>query len=533
MTTREAPRPTMMSLRGMVCAAHPLAARAGLAMLERGGNAFDAAVAVAAALNVVEPFMSGLAGMGYATVRAASDPDVRVLDYVLPIPNSFPADRFNAREQMARGAQSVGLPGNLAGWHRLWSTYGALPFADLVAPAIALAEGGFALAEFGAAEIADQGPALAERTDLGPGWRATYPSRVEVGHIVRQPHLAASYRAIAADGIEVLYRGALGRRLVDCVQGLGGTLTLDDLAGAEPVWREPAEATFHGLVVRVPPPPSEAFQFLLTLRLLDGLFPGGFARNGPEHLDLVIRAVRLAAGVRIANNRPSQDELAHILSDAHVEGLRRRLLAGDGTRGQTEQWAPTPAPDPAHTTSFSIADRDGNLVCITQSLGSVFGSGVVVPDSGICLNNFLYWADVGEGSPNRARPGASLPICMAPSLATDAAGEPVLALGTPGSYGILQTQAQAYVQHVAYGLPLQAAIDAPRLRVWDGDRVEIEDRVPAETVVALARMGHTAAAFPAAWTWAVGGMQAIRRDPATGLLTGAADPRRDGAVAVL
>ncbi|KAA2211160.1 gamma-glutamyltransferase, partial [Teichococcus oryzae] len=201
---------------------------------------------------------------------------------------------------------------------------------------------------------------------------------------------------------------------------------------------------------------------------------------------LVIRATRIAAGVRIADNMPDETRLRAILSDENVRRLQDRLRAGGGMEGPTEQWTsePPPGADPGHTTSFSIADHEGNLVCITQSLGSVFGSGVAVPGTGVLLNNFLYWADVQPGSPNLAKPGLPLAMCMAPSISTRD-GEPCLALGTPGSYGILQTQAQALVSHLDFGLGLQAAIDAPRARLWDGRLVEIENRVAPEVLVAL------------------------------------------------
>jgi len=284
------------------------------------------------------------------------------------------------------------------------------------------------------------------------------------------------------------------------------------------------------LNVHVPPPHCEGFQFLLTLRLLEGLDIGALPKDGPEHLDLVYRAIRLAAGERIAHNNPSAEQLAEILSDAAVERLRRRLTDGRPVTGPTEQWTPQEQEDPAHTTSLSVADSDGNLICITQSLGSPFGSGVVVPGTGLCLNNFLYWADVQTGSPNRARPGDALAMCMSPSISTRD-GQPVLALGTPGSYGIMQTQAQAMVQYVDFGLPLQEAIEAPRARLWDGRLVEIENRIAPETIAELVRRGHDAQAFDIGWTMRCGGMQAIAVDPATGIFTGAADPRRDGYVA--
>jgi gamma-glutamyltranspeptidase/glutathione hydrolase len=187
---------------------------------------------------------------------------------------------------------------------------------------------------------------------------------------------------------------------------------------------------------------------------------------------------------------------------------------------------PPPGEDPGHTTSFSIADSEGNLICVTQSLGSPFGSGVVVPGTGVCLNNFLYWTEVNPQSPNRTKPGAELPICMAPSISTQD-GKPVLALGTPGSYGILQTQAQAFVQYLDFGLALQDAIEAPRARLWDGRFVQVEGRVGADVIATLRTREHDAVSFMD-WTMKVGGMQAVALDPATGVMTGAADPRRDG-----
>src|SRR5262249_52020233 len=158
---------------------------------------------------------------------------------------------------------------------------------------------------------------------------------------------------------------------------------------------------------------------------------------------------------------------------------------GSPIEGPTEQWLPA-RPDAAqehHTTSFSIADRDGNVVCITQSLGSPFGSGVVVPGTGICLNNFLYWSDVNPLSPNRTRPGAALPVCVGRSGSLRGGG-PGLALGPPGSYGILQTQVQALVQSLDYGLGWQDAIEAPRARLWDGRLVQPEARLEADVLAA-------------------------------------------------
>ena len=532
------PRPTIMSLHGMVAAAHPLAAEAGAGVLERGGNAFDAAAATAATLNVVEPFMSGLAGLGYATAWVAKEQRVRVLDFVGAIPKSFQAERFSKREELWRGALAVMPPGNLAGWCELVSRYGSRPLSELFEPAAAIAQDGVPLAEFGCHEIEETRPQLEAHPDIYPEWAKTYwaaDRTLTPGTVLRQPDLARTFRELGREGPGYFYGGPLGARIAAHVQALGGTLTEEDIAAVSPVWREPLAVSFRGLEVHLPPPPCEGFQFALTLKVLEGLDLAAMERNGLDHLDTVLRTIRLAAGLRIAHNDPDAETLARLLSDDAVAALGGRVRDGRPVVGPTEQWMPEAAfqgEDPGHTTSFSIADREGNVVCVTQSIGSPFGSGVVVPGTGICLNNFLFWADVQPGSPSRAKPGAALPMCMSPTVSTRA-GRPVLALGTPGSYGILQTQAQALVQHLVYGLPIQAAIEAPRCRLWDERLVEIEPRISAEVVAGLRERGHEARHFPADWSWRCGGLHAVAIDPETGVMTGAADPRRDGIAAAV
>lgn len=529
-------RPTISSTKGVVAAAHPLAAQAGAQMLSNGGNAFDAAAATAAALNVVEPYMSGLAGAGLATCWIAAEKRIRVLDFVPRVPASFPVARFRKREDLARGPLSAGVPGNLAGWAELSRAHGRKPLGDALQPAIALARDGFPLVEFNVEELNENAPALKPYAAFYGEFSRNYmdgADTVSIGRVPKQPDLAGTFERLAAAGPQLLYGGELGQAIVRHLKSLGGYMTMSDLEQVAPKWKDPISVMYRGRVVHVPPPACEGFQFLLTLRILEGFDLNALERNGADHLDIVYRAVRLAAGVRINNNNPPPQELARLLGDEHVETLRARVRDGRPIAGPTEQWMEPPAggEDPGHTTSFSIGDAEGNLICVTQSLGSPFGSGVVVPGTGVCLNNFLYWTEVNAKSPNRTAPGAELPICMAPTLATRD-GVPVLALGTPGSYGILQTQAQAYVQYVDFGLPLQDAIEAPRARLWDGTFVQVEGRVAPAVVAELKQRGHDAQAF-ADWTMKVGGMQAVAVDPATGVMTGAADPRRDGyAVAV-
>ncbi|MBL0899379.1 MAG: gamma-glutamyltransferase [Reyranella sp.] len=527
-------RPTIASRHGMVAAAHPLAAAAGARILDNGGNAFDAAAATAATLNVVEPYMSGLAGQGLATCYIAAEKRVRSLDFMARIPRKFPLDRLQRREQILRGPIPVGAPGNLAGWCEMASAYGTRKLSELFAPAIAIARDGFAMIEFNVEEIAGVTPELRGQPTLFPEWSQNYlkgicGGRPALGAVLKQPALAATLEALAAEGPGLMYGGALGKKVVERLAELGGTLTIEDLHDARATWVDPIAVDYRGRKVHVPPPPCEGFQYLVTLRILEGFDFSKLPRNGTEHVDTVLRAIRVAAGVRIANGVPSPQKLAELLSDGHIEKLRARVRDGKPVVGPTEQWTGPVEGGPTeegHTTSFSIADRNGNLVCVTQSLGSVFGSGVVVPGTGICLSNFLYWADVNPKSPNRVKHGDMMPVCVAPSVVTQD-DKPVLALGTPGSYGILQTQAQAMVQYVDYGLPLQQAIEAPRARLTDGRAVLLEGRIDRKVQEELRDRGHDLTHGPD-WTMKVGGMQGVAVDPESGFFTGGCDPRRDG-----
>ena len=522
-------RPMIGSVHGMVASAHPLATQAGARMLASGGNAFDAIAAVASTLNVVEPFMSGLAGMGMATCYIAKEKRIRCLDFVPPVPAKLPIERFKSREDLARGPLACGTPGNLAGWAEMVKTYGRKSLPDVFAPAIAIARDGFALTDFGTYCFNSSAPEIKPYKDFYDGWSRNYLGSGEVvqGQVIKQPDLARTYEAIAAEGPGYLYGGKLGKAIVKHLASIGGTLTEADLEGVRPQWLDPIAVSYRGLQVHSAPPPAESFQYLLTLAILDGFDLKKMERNGIDHVDTVFRAIRLAAGVRIARNRPSPEALKEILSSKEVEALRQRVKDGKPVEGLTEQWLPTkPDPNKEHTTSFSVADAEGNVICLTQSLGAKFGCGVVVPDTGVCLNNFLYWGEVHPEGAAYMKPGSALALCLAPSVSTRD-GKPVLALGTPGSYGISQTQTQVMVQHTDYGLLIQDAVEEPRGRLWDGKKVQVESRMPAATVEGLRKRGHDVEVVEP-WTWVVGGMHGISIDPETGAKIGGCDPRRDG-----
>jgi gamma-glutamyltranspeptidase / glutathione hydrolase len=515
------------STGGMIASAHPLASGAGGEMLRAGGNAFDAVVATMATLNVVEPFMSGLAGLGAASCWVEEERRVKCLDFIPPLPAEFISDRLG-REQINTGASASGVPGNLAGWCRLLSTHGTMSLEQVFAPAIRHARDGFPVGGL----YVHSAAATAARAST-PEWRSVYmpdDGACVEGWVLKQPDLAKTYEAIISEGPGYLYGGSLGQKMVEHLRSLGGPISMKDLEAVEPVWEEPIVAAYRDLLVHVPPPPAESFQFPLALRILDGLDLSSVEHLGVEHLDRVLRAIRLSAEARILNNNRTPDEIRTLLDEPSVAAMRARVMDGEPITARTEQYGEAPPPEVAearsHTTSVSVADKFGNMICLTQSLGSPWGSTVVIPDTGVCMNNFLNWGDLNPKSPNHLVGGKRFAMCLTPSISTRA-GEAVLALGTPGSYGIMQTQTQAMVHYMDYGLNLREAIEAPRARLQDGREVVLEDRIAPDVVAELRRRGHEISQ-PAAFTMMCGGMQAVSRDPSNGALAGAADPRRDG-----
>ncbi|HTX55182.1 MAG TPA: gamma-glutamyltransferase, partial [Candidatus Baltobacteraceae bacterium] len=533
MSARRAHRPAVMGHRGMVASAHPLASAAGLEMLWRGGNAVDAAIAIAATLNVVEPFMSGIGGDGLLLLTMAGRRSV--LDFMGKTPqHARPGDC--AVEELQRGPKSSLVPGNFGGWWEALRAHGRLSPAEVFGPAIRYAEEGFPLTHRGAEFVAEHCPRL------GPDAAGVFCPNGKppaAGTRLSHPALAKTLRQLVERGSDLLYRGELGERLYRAVQAAGGWLTADDLDGFSPTWTEPIGIQFGTVEVFSVPPPAAGMQLLETLAILEGCGLRELGHNSAESLHLLIETVKLTMADRIAFQSLPEPPVQGILSPGYASAQRARI---DPTRAAVcggERYDPNPpagavlSGDPygyqrEHTTHFSVVDGDGNAASITQTLGSPFGSGFVAGDTGILMNNLLQWNDLDPRSPNVLAPSRKVETRMAP-LQAFREGRLILALGTPGSYGIPQTSAQMFLNMLVYGMDIQEAIEAPRVRVYTDRTVDMEARIPAAVRVALAARGHAIRVLPD-WSWVVGGGQGVSVDPGTGTLSGGADPRRDGYV---
>jgi gamma-glutamyltranspeptidase/glutathione hydrolase len=531
---RHAYRPVVMGTRGAVATAHPLASMSGIRVLLDGGNAVDAAVAVGSTLNVVEPFMSGAAGIGLMMISRARTRERHVLDFIGRAPAA--ADPARATDdELVGGPKSCATPGNLGGWLAALERFGSMTPREVFGPAIELAENGAPLTWMNARFFEQARPTLArsaeaQRLYLGNGGPRP-------GKVVSYKELAATYRQVAEGGAEVFYRGPIAKAIARAVSEAGGWLAEADLAGFVAEWREPLAVTYRGREVCSVLPPFSAFQMLETLNILEGYDVAAWGQSSPDYLHHFIEAVKLGSADRLAYAYSPDVPVRGLVSKAYAASQRGRIDPGRAAVSEGERFNREKLPGqigeghPAdfmneQTTHFACADADGTVVSVTQTLGVPFGSGFAVPGTGLVLNNILKWMDRDPASPNVLRPGRKAGTMMSPTQVFQD-GAFILSIGTPGSYGILQTQPQMLLNVLEFGLNIQEAIEAPRVRVYRDRLVDAEARIPAETREALARRGHEVNVIDD-WSWIVGGGQGIVRDPESGVLMAGADPRRDG-----
>ena len=527
-----------MGVSGMVTSAHPLASQAGVRMLNAGGNAIDAAVATAATLNVVEPYMSGLGGIGLALVHVAREGRPRALNFSGRAPQAAEPSLFTD-ETKETGMLASLVPGNVAGWLTLHEAYGSLDRERLFQPAVEYAEDGFPITHLNSRMIAKG----AARLSAFPSGSMLLDSRGAApapGSRLRMPELAASLRAVAKGGREVFYAGDLARRVVEANRQMGGLLTEEDLAGYEAEWQDPISVEYRGHQVYTTPPNSSGFQIIQTLKLMEGFGDKDLVFHSPHTLHLFMESVKLCVADRIRYAGDPDDHpvpIRGLLSDAYAAVQRNRIdreraafVPGEHyarvvPEGALEAGRPEEF-DSGMTTHFATADRDGNVVSVTQTLGSAFGCAAAAGDTGILLNNMCYWFDLEEGGSNRIGPGKRVDFVVAPTQ-TFKDGRFMLSMGTPGSWGILQTTPQFLLNVLEFGMDVQQAIEAPRFRYYTGRRVEMEERFPVHVRHALENRGHEVAVIDA-WSMNVGGAQGIYADQDAGVFQGGADPRRDG-----
>ena len=370
-------RTTVAGRRFAVASAHPLASQVGLDMLRGGGNAVDAVVAMAAALNVVEPYMSGVGGTGLLLLHL-SNGTTKTLNFSGNTPATATPDKLTPETQ-ASGPRSCLIPGNVAGWLEALARHGTRSPTAVFAPAVHLARDGFPLHPLNVRLMSDFVPKL---TPVGQ--RIFAGVKMRVGAMLRQPELGTTLAAIGQHGGDYFYRGPLARKIAEHVASVGGFLSLDDLAGYRPEWQEPAAVSYRGLTVRTCPPNCEGFQILQTLKLLETEDLQSLGHNSADYIHLLSEAMKLATADRIrycGDPKFHDIPLAHLLSDGYCVERRRLIDRHKASCSEGERWRRSagsgvvpPGKVDGLTTHFTAVDAEGNVASVTQSLGDAFGS---------------------------------------------------------------------------------------------------------------------------------------------------------------
>ncbi len=499
-------------MRGVVAAGHPLTAEAGAQVLREGGNAVDAAVAAVLASFAVESPLTGFGAGGYMMVHGAGE--TALIDFfvaapgrdgierraeLVPVPVHFDEE---TTQTFFVGPASCGVPGTAAGLVHVLERFGSAPLADLVGAGIRLAREG-APVNHEQAYILEILAPIHERLPQARALYAPEGRRLREGETFRFPELAEALERFAAEGAEPFYRGEVAAALSDFVVAGGGTLGPGDLAAYEPVERRPIRAPFRGAEVLTNPPPSSGgILIAYSLGLLERLGP----HSGPEQLVAAMDASNRLRGMEFAEALYEEGMEAGFLDPGGLDLAAADLLGS--------------------TTHISALDADGLCANVTCSNGS--GSGVLVPGTGVILNNMLGEEDLNPLGFHRIAPGRRVPSMMAPTVVLRD-GEVVLGIGSAGSNRIRSAILQTVVRAVEQGMAVEAAVRAPRLHFEQG-LLQAEPGIDEEALARLEARGVSVARRPEINLF-FGGVQAVARDSASGALSGGGDPRRGGAVA--
>ncbi|HMO48703.1 MAG TPA: gamma-glutamyltransferase family protein [Rubrivivax sp.] len=518
--------------RNVVSASHPLAAQAGLRMIAGGGNAVDAAVAAAAVMTVVEPCSNGLGSDAFCILWDGSR--LHGLNASGPAPAAWSPQYFSARHGAAaappqRGWDSVTVPGAVASWVALSGRFGRLPFADLLAPAIDIAERGYIVPVV----LAHKWQLAAQVAELvsQPGFAPTFLPHGRapaVGELFRMPGAARMLRALAATRGAALYGGEIAHGLARAAREQGGAFTVQDLAAFQPEWVEPVAKDYRGYTLHEIPPNGQGIAALMTLGMLSNFDLAALPVDGAASQHLQIEAMKLAfADVyrHVCERSAMQVTTEQMLDDAYLAGRAKRI---DPKRAQ--DFGPGLQPR-GGTIYLSAADEQGWMVSFIQSNYMGFGSGVVVPEWGLSLQNRGHGFSLQPGSPNLVAPGKRPFHTIIPAfLSKD--GAPVMSFGVMGGDMQPQGHVQTLVRMLDYGQNPQAACDAPRWRWNLQQRLNLEHGMRADTVQGLRDLGHALDEINDSYQ-DFGAGQFIWRlgDAAVEGYAAASDPRRDGLAA--
>ncbi|WP_319401996.1 gamma-glutamyltransferase [uncultured Anaeromusa sp.] len=534
----EASKRDVTATQGVVAAAHPLAAQAGLEVLKKGGNAFDAAVATAFTLGVVEPNASGIGGGGFAIVYVAKEQKSYVIDFREVAPQKGNANFYKRDEKgkilddaLATGWYSAGVPGEVAGMDMINKKFGSMKWADLMQPAIKQAEEGLVISQNLSKITTDEfdrmqkfpSKAFFEKTFIKDGLP------VQAGDKVINKDYAKSLKKIAQGGAEVFYKGELADAIAKDYQKNGsGWITKEDLANYQAVLREPLKSTYRGYTIEVVPPPSSGgLTVAEILNVLEGFEITKMGATSADYIHDFIETQKLAFADRSKYmGDPSFIEIPStgLLNKKYAAQERGQINQQKASDDKVAPGNPNPY-EAGSTTSFSIIDKEGNMISVTKSINHFYGGGVVPEGTGIMMNDHMEDFDGALGKINSPEPGKKPLSSMSPVIVLKD-GKPFMTLGSPGGPRIISAVANVLVNIIDFGMDIQAAIEAPRYHNPNAKTTDIESSVSQEVIKNLEARGHKFT-MKNPLDLFFGGVQGVMYTP-DGKLRGGADPRRDG-----
>ncbi|MDO5620969.1 MAG: gamma-glutamyltransferase [Paracoccus sp. (in: a-proteobacteria)] len=532
---------------GMVSAQERVAAEVGRDILAQGGNAVDAGVAVAFALAVTLPRAGNLGGGGFMLVHDAETGETHAIDYREIAPAGASRDMFlnadgDADSDLSRysGAAS-GVPGTVAGMRMVLDEYGSMDWADVIAPAIRLAEDGITVTP----DLADSLEAMKERlTRYDSAAKIFYKDGGELyrpGDTLVQADLANTLKKIAAEGPDGFYKGEVAEAIARSVTEAGGNMTPDDLAGYKAIKRDPVRGTYRGYeIVSMPPPSSGGVHLIQILNALEGYPIGALGENSSETLHLMAEAMKLAYADRseyLGDPDFVDVPVDALMSKEYAAAMRDKISAGFATPSALIKPADLAPYESDQTTHYSIIDKDGNAVSNTYTINFSYGSGLVAEGTGVLMNNEMDDFSAKPGVPNaygliggdaNAVEAGKRPLSSMTPTIVNKDGKVWLVTGSPGGARIITTVLQVIMNMIDHKMNVAEASTAPRIHhQWLPDELRIEEGISLDTQRALQAKGHVLSLQEV-----MGSTQSVMLDPETGFFLGASDPRRAGAATV-
>jgi gamma-glutamyltranspeptidase/glutathione hydrolase len=534
-------RSVVLGRNGMIATSQPLASAAGLRVLQEGGNAVDAAITAAAVLAVVEPTMNGIGGDLFAIYYDAKTKTLHGLNSSGRAGHAATPEAFAARN-MSRipnaGVYSVTVPGVVDGWATLLAAHGTIPLSKALQPAIGYAKNGYAVTEIIARDWAGSQRKLASDPDAAatflPDGRAPKP-----GDIFRNPNLARSLETIAAGGRDAFYKGPIAAAIAADMKRRDGLLDASDFAATKADWVQPISTNYRGYDIYELPPNSQGFVTLEMMNILEGFDIKSLGHNSAEQLHLLVEAKRIAFADRaayLADPRNVPDRVLKTLISKDYAAARRKeidpahaaesykpgAIGATSTSAGPEVDENLTGRDLGDTIYMTVADGQGNMVSLIQSLFSDFGSGIVAGDTGIVLQNRGSLFNLTPGHPDEVGPGKRPLHTLIPAFVMKD-GKPYLSFGVMGGDHQAQGHAQVLMNLIDFGMNVQEAGEAARVN-HGNNGLQVESAVSAEARAGLEQRGFKVTQAVGAF----GGFQGILVDPRTGVLMGGSDPRKDG-----